>query len=330
MDERQLKYFLVTSEMGSVTSAADKLDIAQPSLSQMLLRLEEELGTKLFMRTSRGVVMTETGQVFREHALKILSDMRRVRDEIRLEDTFERCEVTVGLPSSLATLIGSRLVSEFQRVAPGAKLTLVEAMSGHIREWLTRGELDVGALYSAQDCCHLSLQQIAVEELFLVGESGAFGDVDDDGLAIDSIDILELNRFPLILPTAHHGLRRLVDQKIKRLEGKINVRFEIDSLTLIKSLVRDGHGYSMLAHAAISEELKRGQMSAARIVKPIFRRGVFVARNPLQVVTRASVKMAEAITNVSWKLIQEGEWLATRVKPPASEPFIQEIEPARL
>jgi LysR family nitrogen assimilation transcriptional regulator len=121
-----------------------------------------------------------------------------------------------------------------------------------------------------------------------------------------------------------------VDQKIKRLEGKINVRFEIDSLTLIKSLVRDGHGYSMLAHAAISEELKRGQMSAARIVKPIFRRGVFVARNPLQVVTRASVKMAEAITNVSWKLIQDGEWLATRVKPPASEPFIQETEPARL
>jgi LysR family nitrogen assimilation transcriptional regulator len=319
MDERQLKYFLVTSEMGSVTSAADKLDIAQPSLSQMLQRLEEELGTKLFMRTPRGVVITETGQVFREHALKILADMRRVRDEVKLEGGYEHCEVTVGLPSSLATLIGSRLVSEFQRVAPGAKLKLIEAMSGHIREWLTRGELDVGALYGAQDCGHLSLQQIAVEELFIVGQFGAFGQSDKDGLAVDSVDILELDRFPLILPTGQHGLRRLVDQKIKHMESRIDVRLEIDSLTLIKSLVRDGHGFSLLAHAAISEELKLKQLSAARIVKPVFRRGVFVARNPTRVVTRASVKMMEAITTVSWKLIQDGEWLATRVRPPASK-----------
>jgi LysR family nitrogen assimilation transcriptional regulator len=245
--------------------------------------------------------------------------MRRVRDEVKLEGGYGHCEVTVGLPSSLGTLIGSRLVSEFHRVAPGAKLRLIEAMSGHIREWLSRGELDVGALYSAQDCGHLSLQQIAVEELFIVGKFGAFGQSDKDGLAVDPIEILELDSFPLILPTAQHGLRRLVDQKIKRMESRINVHLEIDSLTLIKSLVRDGHGYSLLAHAAISEELRLKQLSAARIVKPVFRRGVFVARNPMLAVTRASVKMVEAITNVSWKLIQDAEWLATRVRSPASE-----------
>lgn len=316
MDERQLKYFLAISETGSVTGAADKLDIAQPSLSQMLLRLEEELATKLFQRTSRGVVLTDTGQVFREHALKILSDIQRARDEIRMEDSFAHSEVTVGLPSSFLTLIGSRLVSEFEKVAPGAKLKLIEAMSGHIREWLTRGELDIGVLYSVQDCGHLSLQQIVVEELFLVGQGGSFGETDPDGLAVDAIDIHEADRYPLILPSGQHGLRRLLEQKIKRSDFGLNVRLEVDSLTLIKSLVKDGHGFSILPHAAISEELKHGQLSAARIVKPVFRRGVFVARNPSQFVTRASVKMAEIITNISWNLIRNGEWLATPVKPP--------------
>ena len=112
-----------------------------------------------------------------------------------------------------------------------------------------------------------------------------------------------------------------MDQKFKRQDIKINVHFEIDSLALIKSLVRDGHGYSLLAHAAISEELKLGQLSAARLIKPVLRRGIFVARNPMQVATRASVKLIEAITNVSWGRIQTAEWIATRIKPVGSDSF---------
>ncbi len=58
MDGHQLRCFLATAELGSVTRAAGRLDIAQPTLSQILLRLEEELGIKLFERTARGVLLT--------------------------------------------------------------------------------------------------------------------------------------------------------------------------------------------------------------------------------------------------------------------------------
>ncbi|WFU42200.1 LysR family transcriptional regulator [Bradyrhizobium sp. CB82] len=314
MDERQLKCFLVISESGSVTGAAERLDIAQPSLSQMLLRLEEELGSKLFQRTSRGVVLTEAGQVFREHARNIISDIERARDEIKAEDSYVRSEVTIGLPSSFATLIGAPLIAAAAQETPRVQLRLIEAMSGHIREWLTKGDLDVGVLYGIQDSRHLLLEQIAVEELFLVGPPNAFKHCDRHGFAEDAVDLSSVDTFPLIVPTGQHGLRRFVDERARSSQLKLNIQHEINSLTVIKHLVQSGHGYTLLAHAAISEELKRGELSAARIVKPVFRRGIFLARNPSQFVTRASVKASETLTNIAWDLIGRGDWLATRVK----------------
>ncbi|SFP76432.1 transcriptional regulator, LysR family [Bradyrhizobium sp. Ghvi] len=314
MDERQLKCFLVISESGSVTGAAERLDIAQPSLSQMLLRLEEELGSKLFQRTSRGVVLTEAGQVFREHARNIISDIERARDEIKAEDSYVRSEVTIGLPSSFATLIGAPLIAAAAQETPRVQLRLIEAMSGHIREWLTKGDLDVGVLYGIQDSRHLLLEQVAVEELFLVGPPNAFKHCDRHGFADDAVDLSAVDAFPLIVPTGQHGLRRFVDERARSSQLKLNIQHEINSLTVIKNLVQSGHGYTLLAHAAISEELKRGELSAARIVKPVFRRGIFLARNPSQFVTRASVKAAETLTSIAWDLISRGDWLATRVK----------------
>jgi DNA-binding transcriptional LysR family regulator len=61
MDTRNLKYFLAVADAGSVTHAADRLNIAQPALSQALTRMEKELGVKLFSRTRRGADLTAAG-----------------------------------------------------------------------------------------------------------------------------------------------------------------------------------------------------------------------------------------------------------------------------
>src|SRR5271166_4544625 len=110
MDENQLRWFLTISELGSVTRAAAKLQIAQPTLSQILLRLEEELGIKLFERTSRGVIPTEAGRVFQEHARNIVRDFERAREEVHRPDALSHTVVSVGLPSSISMLLGARLV----------------------------------------------------------------------------------------------------------------------------------------------------------------------------------------------------------------------------
>src|ERR671912_2845649 len=88
LDTRYLRSFLRTAELGSISRAAVSLGLAQPSLSQQLLRLEDEVGFQLFHRTARGVIITEVGRVFRERARQILfsaeqaiQDARHLKEE---------------------------------------------------------------------------------------------------------------------------------------------------------------------------------------------------------------------------------------------------------
>ena len=110
MDETQLRNFMMICRCASITEAAERLGIAQPSLSQQLLRLEDEFGTKLFHRTSRGVVATDGGRMLLEHASAILQAMNRAREEIHESDREPHGEVSIGLPATASIVLGVQLL----------------------------------------------------------------------------------------------------------------------------------------------------------------------------------------------------------------------------
>jgi len=110
MDEIQLRNFLMISRCSSITEAADRLGIAQPSLSQQLLRLEDEFGTKLFRRTSRGVAATDAGRMLQEHAATILQSMNRAREEVQGAERVAQGQVAIGLPGTASLILGVPLL----------------------------------------------------------------------------------------------------------------------------------------------------------------------------------------------------------------------------
>ena len=182
MDTTILRSFLMIAESGSITEASSRLGIAQPSLSQQLLRLEDELEAKLFRRTAKGVRTTEAGRIFEEHARNILKDIDRARQDVKgSSDTFNG-EVRVGLPSSVSHLLGVPLILAVKEAYPNVKFTLEEALSGRIREWIDVGNLDLAVLFNAQDYRHLSVKPLVTEELCLIGKPGEFGPVDRRGV----------------------------------------------------------------------------------------------------------------------------------------------------
>ena len=83
MDTRYLRSFLRTADLRSISRAAESLGIAQPSLSQQLLRLEDEVGFKLFNRSARGVTITEAGRIFQEHARHILRGIDQALEDVQ-------------------------------------------------------------------------------------------------------------------------------------------------------------------------------------------------------------------------------------------------------
>jgi LysR family transcriptional regulator, nitrogen assimilation regulatory protein len=102
---RQLSYFLQIAELQSFTRAASVLHVAQPSLSRQMQMLEHELGVLLFVRSDKGVKLTDAGVALQERASAVLQQVRQIRDEVGLQSKAPKGELSFGLPPSLCDLI---------------------------------------------------------------------------------------------------------------------------------------------------------------------------------------------------------------------------------
>jgi LysR family nitrogen assimilation transcriptional regulator len=304
MDTRQLTNFLKIAELGSISRAADALGLAQPSLSQQIMRLEDELGAKLFRRTSRGVVTTEPGRLFVEHAQHILQTFDRAVEELAELKGEARVTVTFAMPPSIALVFGSLLVESIFKHAPRISLRLVEGFTGHILKWLEDGEIDMGILYDVSSLRHLSVKRVAHEELYLIGPPGKLGELDNP----ISISARQLSELRLILPGPEHGMRQLLEREAERLSSSLKVWAEVDALPQIMKLVAGGHGYTITSFAAAREDLTAKRVSAARIEEGAIRRTVCLVRNPSR--TLAAVRVEEFTLSTMDAMIAKGRWVA--------------------
>lgn len=144
MDIRQLKYFLTIAEEGQITSAAKKLNMAQPPLSQQLKLLEEELGVKLVERGSRQIKLTDTGKILMNRARQILELSNSAVKEIKDFSKGLKGTLSIGtVSSSGATLLNER-ISEFHREHDGIQFEIFEGNTFTLIDLLNKGIIEVG------------------------------------------------------------------------------------------------------------------------------------------------------------------------------------------
>lgn len=311
MDTLQIRNFLMIVECGSITKAADRLGIAQPSLSQQLLRIEDELGVSLFKRTARGVAPTEAGRLFQEHALNILQAMQRAREQLNQREDTPGGVVSFGMPSSISQLLAVPLLVAARERFPEVRLRIRESVWwGALRAWLEQGQVDLALMYDAEIAKHLAVKFIATEPMFLIGALGEFGPVDEHGIATESVERTRLEERPQIQPWVAKGFRRLVDRHTGGETVELKVDIEIDSLTHIRALVATGYGYSILPHAAIGEDLASARLSAARIADLDLHRNVSIVRNPTQKISQASVQIEDLAVEILRQMVEDGRWMA--------------------
>lgn len=308
METRYLRSFLKIAETGSITRAAESLGIAQPSLSQQLLRLEDEIGVNLFSRTARGVTLTDSGRLFQEHARRLLRVVDTAVEDIRHLNDEPVGDVILAVPHSISRIAGVGLFEAMLRRAPHVRFRLVEAMTAQTWGWLEDGKIDLGILNYLGPRRGLSFRRLASEELFLVGPRGKF----EAAVDLPDMAMSDLSDLPMLLPGLPHGLRQLIDQEAARYGVTLKVFREMDVIAHLGTLIAAGHGYSILPLSAIADDLAAGRVSVARIEEGAMVRSVALVRNSGQVVTHASVRCEEVIAEVLARLIDDGIWQARR------------------
>jgi LysR family nitrogen assimilation transcriptional regulator len=307
MDTRQLECFLRIVERRSISRAALSLGISQPSLSQQLLRLEDELGVKLFHRAARGVTITEAGRLFEEHARHMLQSNEQALEALRGLRTSAMGQVTLGAPPSVLRLIGVPLYEALARHAPLVSLRVAEAFTANIFSALERDKIDLGILYDLGPRPKLSSRRLASEELYLITppDASALPRPTDEATALD---IEAFGRLSLVLPGQPHALRQLLEREAARLDFRLNVVHEVDSLDQIVALVARGHGYTILPRAPVEADVAAGRLGLRRIGDGALRRTLCLARNLTRTVTHASVVTEDLNARVMLELIDSGAW----------------------
>lgn len=170
MELRHLRYFVITAQMESFTKAARALHIAQPPLGQQIRALEEEIGTSLFHRQGRGVVLSDAGRVFLDSAVEILA---RVDEAKRAALRAARGEVgtlALGFTESASfNEVVTSLISRYQQMNPDVAVTLVEDDSESLIRRLSAKELDAAIVRPPFSVTgDLVMQMLSEERLMVV------------------------------------------------------------------------------------------------------------------------------------------------------------------
>lgn len=303
MDIRDLKCFVLTSELGSVTRAAGELGIVQSALSRKLQGLEEELGATLFTRLPRGIQLTPAGRVFLDRARRILREAEFAYSELKDRNIELRGAVTLGLPPTLAPVLAPDCLAQIAADFPGIQLKIVEAFSSTLLDLLIAGRLDVAVLTNPPRTTLFQVAPAVSEEMVVITPPGARG-------IKPYYTINELCREPMVVTSA---LRAVIDEQLRRHGRQLTVAAELDSVEAIRRLVARGQATTLMPVSAFQEDIGAGRLDAFHVVDCSLNRLLTIARPLPGRATPAITHVAETLVHQFSTLGDEGRF---RLLPP--------------
>lgn len=251
--------------------------------------------------------MTAAGERLLEHARDIaqrVASLPKIVGEQELAG-----EVRIGLPGTVCEILAVPLIVGCRAKFPGIKITIAEAMSGYIRNWLTTGSIDLAILYSTADAVAdgIALREVFTEEVCLF----AAPELVSRHEGARDFRFRDLASLEPILPGRTHGLRQLVERSADRANMSLNTTIEIDSYGQIKRLAARGLGHGLLPPTAIQREIAEGILVARRIIDPSLERSIFLAWSEERSMNHAIQAVARLAWDTLTNLVSSGAWRAT-------------------
>ena len=240
MELRQLRYVEAVARHRHFTRAADELHVAQSALSHQVRRLEAELGTELFERTSRTVVVTEAGEAVARRARSMLAEVDGIRGEVDELRGLVRGRVSVGATLPAGELDVPRLLVRFSETFPGIELDLHEGTAGDMRRYLAEDSVDAAfSLLAADPPADIEVERLSEEEVVAAFPAGA-------GPERDRVTASELARHALVTPRSGSAIKQAVDEFFARAGQPLRISLESGDPFLLRCLVSTGFGAAVL------------------------------------------------------------------------------------
>ena len=252
MEIHQLTYFVAVAETGSFTRAAERCNVAQPSLSQQIMKLEQELGEPLFDRLPRRVVLTEAGRMLLPRANSILSELQDIKQGLNEDIEDGRGVLSVGFIPTIAPFVLPRVIKRFSLDFPLATLTVTEDLTENLVRDIADGKLDVGITSLPIHNKLIRTQELLSEPLLVASSQ------EHDILSRASLHVKELDDFPFIALSEVHCLGEQVQSFCYQKNLDLQIVCHTSQLTTVQNCVSLGLGVSLVPQAlALSDTSER-------------------------------------------------------------------------
>ena len=247
MELRQLEYFQSVARLGGVTRAADQLNIAQPSVSVAIKKLESELGVQLLDRSHKKCALTSEGRIFLQRVNYILGCLQDSMAEMNDYRIPQKGSIKIGITPIMGALFFPRAFANFQKQNPEVKVTVVEEGSLFIRNQLEQGELDLGIMITSNLPNPLEVIPITTGQIHVcLSHNDPLGEY-------VRIPLEELRDRSFILFKEDTYIRQLILEECAKLHFSPRVPFSSSQIGTVLGLVEQGLGISFFLEGIVRD-----------------------------------------------------------------------------
>ena len=264
MDFREMLYITTVADCRSITAAARKLYISQPSLSHIVSKVEQDVGVKLFDRGTSPLTITYAGEKYVETARKILLMSDNLRKELIDAGLGEKGRINFGMPTERAGYMLPAVIPEFKKQYPGIELQVMEAKSDELLQAILRDDISFYVIPRSQGELPVGLKAESIyrEQLLLVAE----GSMLTEEMFLDESSVLNMtegkrkNRcvnlskmanLPFIMLKKGHAIRKKTDLVLRQYGIDPKIMIELSSCISAVQLAAAGLGVAIVPQRAI-------------------------------------------------------------------------------
>ena len=298
IDIELYKIFYTVGKFQNITKAAQALYISQPAVTMSIKKLEEQLETTLFIRTKRGVILTNEGKVLYEYVSKAMENIKIGENRIASLKNLEHGSIRIGIGTTLTKYFLMNYLEKYHEKYPNITINIDTSMTSEILSKLENGIVDMAII--TNDTSNFNNFNVEYSQninyTFVCNK-------DFINLTKKTISLEELKDYPLLMQHSNSNSRRILNDFTSKHNIEIDGNIELSSYALVIEFAKIGMGIGFVAKDYVSAELKSKELYEINVSPSIPKQKILVLTKKDYLPSFSAKKLIEIISSSKDKSI---------------------------
>lgn len=288
MNIKQVRAFLAVAQSMSFTHAASQLHLSQPALSLSIKGLEDNLGGKLLIRTTRHISLTPEGEALVPIAQRLLAQWANAEDEMRQRFALQLGKISIASMPSFAASLLPKAIQIYHALYPNIQVAIDDVLSDRVVEMVRNNQVELGISFESSSLSDLSFYPL-YEDRFI-----AILPKNHPLEQQDSITWQALLAYKFITLQRPSSVRSMIENTLNAAGIELNVAFDAHQLTTVGRMVSEGMGVAVVPALCRQQAMEQGAVCRP-VIQPEIRRRVGVICQPRSHLSIAAAAMLDVL-----------------------------------